>query len=100
MTKTDPFNHLYLDKEEAEIEAALARGEFISTPDLAATKKLFARAAKNYLVLQKSKPITIRVNQADLLKVKVKAKRNRIPYQTLLGTLIHQYAEDQTQLQL
>lgn len=100
MTKTDPFNHLHLDKEEAEIEAALARGEFISAPDLAATKKLFAQAAKHYRALQKSKPITIRVNQEDLLKVKIKAKRNRLPYQTLLGSLIHQYAEDQTQLQL
>ena len=100
MTKTNPFNQLHLSEEEAQLEAALARGEFISTPDLAATKKLFTQAAKNYRELQRSKPITLRVNQEDLLKVKVKAKRNRIPYQTLLGTLIHQYAEDQTQLQL
>lgn len=77
MTQTNPFNHLRLDEEEAQLEAALARGEFISVPDLAATKKLFAQAAKHYRALQKSKPITIRVNQEDLL-----------------------YAEDQTQLQL
>lgn len=100
MTQISPFKNLQLDPEETAIEAALARGEFISVPNLAATKRLFEKAARNYQALQKSKPITIRVNQEDLLKVKIKAKRNRIPYQTLLGTLIHQYAEDQTQLQL
>jgi len=61
---------------------------------------MLAEAATKYLELKLSKPITIRVNQLDLIKVKAKAKRNNIPYQTLLSTLINQYAQGKTRLSL
>ncbi|MEN8253250.1 MAG: hypothetical protein ABFQ62_02645 [Patescibacteria group bacterium] len=88
----DPFKDLVLDEEEQVIEDALNRGEYVSNPNLAETKKMLEEAARNYLELNKSKPVTIRVNQLDLIKVKAKAKRKNIPYQTLLGSLIRQYA--------
>jgi len=100
MAQKKRFKSLKLDKQEQEIEKALERGELVSIRDLEETKKLFKEAAKNYRELQKSKRITIRVNQEDLLKVKAKAKRNEIPYQTLLNALIHQYAEGRTQMEL
>lgn len=87
--------NLKLDKQEQRIEKALERGELVSVPNLEDTKKLFKEAAKNYRELQRSKRVTIRVNQGDFLKVKARAERNRIPYQTLLNVLIHQYAEGQ-----
>lgn len=100
MTKTDLFKNLKLDKEEQKLEEALARGEFVRVSDFAKSKKLFEQAAKNYKELQKSKRITIRINQADLLRVKAKAQRSGIPYQTLLSVLIHQYAEGTTKVEL
>lgn len=100
MNKIDPFKNLILDKEEQKFEKALTRGEFVSVSDFEKSKKLFKEAARNYKNLQKTKRITIRVNQEDLLNVKAKAKNKRIPYQTLLNTLIHQYAEGQTQIEL
>ena len=89
-----------LSKQETRIENSLKRGDFISAPKLKQTEKLFKEAIKNYQHLQKSKKITIRINQEDLIKVKTKAKKSNIPYQTLLNALIHQYAKGQSQLEL
>ena len=89
----DPFKNLVLDDEEQAIEDAISKGEYVSDPNFEENKKMLQEAAENYLELNKSKPVTIRVNQLDLIKVKAKAKRKNIPYQTLLGSLIRQYAD-------
>lgn len=91
---------LKLDKEEKAIEESIERGEWVSIPNFAKQKKLLQKAAENYQELRRSKRITIRINKADLLKVKIRAQRNGIPYQTLLNSLIHQYAEGQARLEL
>jgi len=100
MSKNKNLVDIKLNKEEKSIEKALERGEFKSARNLNRLKKLFKQAAENYTHLQKSKRITIRLNQEDLFKVKIKAKQNKIPYQTLLGVLVHQYAEGQTQIKI
>ena len=51
-----------LDKYEQEIEDALEKGEFESTPNLEATKQMFQEAARNFRQLQETKSITLRVN--------------------------------------
>ena len=89
----DPFKNLILDDEEKLIEEALERGEFKKAPNFEATKSMLEEAARRHIELNTAKPITIRINQLDLIKVKAKAKKKQIPYQTLLGALIHQYAE-------
>jgi len=78
-----------LDKYEQEIEAALENGEFVSMLDLEATKQMFQEAAKNF---------TLRVNIEDLIKVKAKAKRNGIAYQTLISLLIRQYIKGEKEV--
>lgn len=47
-----------------------------------------------------SKSVTLRINQLDLIKIKAKAKCNNIPYQTLLGVLVHDFAKDKKELRL
>lgn len=89
-----------LDKYEQEIEEALSKGEFISASDLKDTKELFAEAVKNYRGLQETKSITLRVNKEDLIKVKAKAKRNGLAYQTLISLLIRQYVKGETEVVL
>lgn len=96
--KNDIFTPL--DDYEKELEEYLDKGNFTSAPNLKKTKETFSQAAKKFLELQKSKSITIRINQADLIKVKAKAVDHQIPYQTLINSLIHQYAEGKTQLHL
>ena len=88
-----------LDQYEQSLENAIRKDEFVRVPNFAATKKMFEEAAKNYLELKKTKRITIRVKQEDLIRVKAKAKRNNMPYQTLLNALIRQFAEGRAALQ-
>lgn len=88
---------IILDKYEQEIENALTRGEFVSVFDQD-TKKMFQEAAKNYKELQETKSITLRVKKSDLIKVKAKAKRNGLAYQTLIGLLIGQYVKGETEI--
>ena len=91
---------IVLDKYEREIEDALDKGEFVRVPNLEATRQMFQEAAKNFRQLQETKSITLRVNLEDLIKVKAKAKRNGIAYQTLISLLIRQYIKGETKVVL
>lgn len=93
-------SHIILDKEEQVLEDALMKGEYISVKDIKKSRKMFEEAAKTYVELHKSKRVTIRINRKDLLKVKIKARKSGIPYQTLLGVLIHEFAEGQTKVEI
>lgn len=92
-TQIDPFQDLVLDDYEKELEESMDRGEWKSGKDQTATKKMFEEAAKQYVLLQKSKKITLRLNQGDLIRLKARAKRKNIPYQTLLSALVRDYVE-------
>jgi predicted DNA binding CopG/RHH family protein len=94
----DPFDGLVLDDEERAIEDAIERGEYIQVPDFENSKKLAEDAAKSYLQLNGTKPITIRIRQSDLVKIKAKAKQSNIPYQTLLGAVLHDFADGKREL--
>jgi predicted DNA binding CopG/RHH family protein len=92
----NPFDGLILDEEEQEIENSLE--EYVQVANFQESKKLLEDAARQYLNLNTSKPITLRVNQMDLIKIRAKAKRNNIPYQTLLGAVLHDFATDKREL--
>ncbi len=94
----NPFSDLVLDEEERLLEAALESGEFEEVPNFEDTKKMLTEAAERHRQLNTSKPITLRINRLDLIKIKAKAKRNNIPYQTLLGAVVHDFAEDRKEL--
>ena len=96
----DPFMNLVLDEEEKTLEEAIKRGEFEEDLHLEDTKKMLEEAATRYTQLHTSKPVTIRIKQLDLIKVKSRAKTKNIPYQTLIGLIIHQYAEGKAKLSL
>ncbi|MBL8121666.1 hypothetical protein JNM87_02880 [Candidatus Saccharibacteria bacterium] len=89
-----------LDKDEQDLEAIIERGQYQRVADFEDTKHMLEEAAQRYRHLNGSKSITLRVNQLDLIKIKAKAKRNNIPYQTLLGVLLHDFAEDERELSL
>lgn len=89
---------IILDKYEDQIEDALSKGEFTPTSDLEDTKQLFREAVKNYRELQETRSITLRVKKEDLIKVKAKAKRNGIAYQTLISMLIRQYIKGEKEV--
>lgn len=94
----DPLVDLILDDEENELETALQKGEFQENADFEETKRMLEDAARQYRQLHTSKSITLRINQLDLVKIKAKAKRNNLPYQTLLGVALHDFAENKQHL--
>lgn len=96
----DPFKNLILDDYEKELENSLARGEWKSVKNSEELKEMFREAATRYRQLEKSKPITVRVNQGDLIKLQARAKNKNIPYQTLLSALIRAYVEDDYSIKL
>jgi predicted DNA binding CopG/RHH family protein len=97
---SDPFDGLVLDDEEQAIEDAIKRGEFEESPDFENTKKMLEEAARRHRQLNTTKPITLRVKQLDLIKIKAKAKRSNLPYQTLLGAVLHDFAEGKKELSI
>jgi predicted DNA binding CopG/RHH family protein len=94
----DPFDGLILDEDEQEIEQALESGEFVSDSNFKESKEIIEQAARQYVELNKTKPITLRIKQTDLIKIKVKADRNGLPYQTMLSALLHDFADGKKDL--
>jgi|OM-RGC.v1.031305134 Uncharacterized protein conserved in bacteria len=86
-----PYVASYLDDEERElfevIEAdSYEAGESLMTSDLVAQMQEAARNTLN----EPSEKISIRIAQTDLARVKARALREGIPYQTLIKSIIHQ----------
>ena len=94
------LDEIPLDDYEQELEEFLEKGEFISDPNFAENKKMFEEAAKRHIELQESKSITVRIKKKDLAKLKARAARNNVPYQTLINILINSYTSGKTKLTL
>lgn len=78
----------------------MEKEEYETAENWMETREVLQKMAENHRELNTSKPITIRINQLDLIKIKAKAKENNIPYQTLLGVLIRDYTDGNISLTL
>ncbi|SMN11700.1 conserved domain protein [uncultured Candidatus Thioglobus sp.] len=88
-----------LDKEELELLDLVDKTDEFERVDDYEQAMLEAKImAKNYL--NKTKNINIRLSEADILMLKRKSTESNIPYQTLVSSLIHQYATDKIQLHI
>lgn len=97
--KNEPFEGLVLDQYEQEIEDSVPENFVIpkiSKEDL----EMFIQAAVRHKNFAKSKRINIRVNNEDLTRIKHRAKQNNMPYQTLLSTMIHKFANGELKASL
>lgn len=97
--KFDPFENLVLDEYEQEIEDAIERGDYVESND-ENLHEMVMQAAKDFVELEESKKITVRIKKKDLVKLKAKADRNNIPYQTLINLLITNYNAGKTKINL
>jgi len=85
MTK-NTIKKMHLDEEESEILSAYESGMLKKAkPSIS-----LIEAAK--ATLKKNKNINIRITENDLNSIKMKAAREGLPYQTLIGSLLHKYA--------
>ncbi|HSW48288.1 MAG TPA: hypothetical protein VLG67_04370 [Candidatus Saccharimonadales bacterium] len=96
MKKLDPYKPL--DKYEEKLGKAIENDEFVSVPNAKKEIKRYTSYAR--AMLRKNKRLTIRIDDKDLEDIQQKAIKSGIPYQTLLGSLIHQFAKDEISLKL
>jgi predicted DNA binding CopG/RHH family protein len=76
--------------EEFEEYEFLENGDYEIPPLDPERKAELEEAARNTL---KRKRISIMVRERDLEKLKAKAEKLGMPYQTLINSILHQYAE-------
>ncbi len=82
----NPKRNVVLTNEEKELDAAIERGEFVSTGNFKKRKKDIEEVARN--TLAKNKAITVRISERNLMRLKAAAAREGIPYQTFVSSLI------------
>lgn len=85
------------DAEEMEILNALESHKLTKSVDADEEVALARKAAKEYL--SKSKNITIRLSLGDVSVIKNRAQEAGIPYQTIISSLVHQYATGKIRLE-
>jgi len=76
-----------LDKEEQYIENHI--DEYV--PVRGAERRKIEKALA---IMRKKKSITLRININDLGKIKEKAEKDGLPYQTLISSVLHKYADN------
>jgi predicted DNA binding CopG/RHH family protein len=83
-------NDMQLDAYEQEILDAFESGNITRPKNHKALMKEAKVAATNYF--KKNARISIRLSEADLRAIKLKANMEGLPYQTLIASIIHKYA--------
>lgn len=85
------------DEEEMAILSALEDNKLVRSVNADEEIALAKKAAKEYL--SKSKNITIRLSLGDVTAIKNRAQETGIPYQTIISSLVHQYATGKIRLE-
>jgi predicted DNA binding CopG/RHH family protein len=84
-----------LDKEEQEILEYLESGNYESVENLEEYKQALQQmAARTLREMRKDNVITLRINSVDLARLKLKAAKQGLKYQTYITMLLHQAAQD------
>ena len=84
-----------LDDEEREILEGIHSGKVKPLPERefeAFKKHLKASVLYTQQLRKKSESISLRIPKADLDAIKARAADEGLPYQTLIGSLVHKYA--------
>jgi len=80
-------NRFKLDPDEQEIEDNLDTFVPLSKDERSRIESIIDKARKNI-------SISLRINSYDLEKIKEKAEKNGLPYQTLITNVLHKYINE------
>jgi len=80
-----------LDSYESDIVQSVENGEFFSEDNLDKRVDYWQAAVKE---TTKRKSIHLKLQERDIQKIRSIAYEKGIPYQTLIGSIIHQYAKN------
>lgn len=81
------INKLILNKEEKQILASLDAGKFSSVPKVKQEILRHAEIAK--VTLAKTKTVNVRISERDLMRLKARASREGLSYQTFITSVLH-----------
>jgi len=81
-------NKFELTEEEKQIESEIEQYKSVSAEKKKKIEKIIDQTKKN-------KAISLRINNYDLEKIKEKAEKEGVPYQTLITNILHKYISDQ-----
>lgn len=82
-----------LTKEERQILKDFEKGEFKSVDDFEKEKNKLQAIARN--TLNKTRNINLRLSQRVVARLKAKAAKEGIPYQTLASSVLHRFVNRQ-----
>ncbi len=86
------MNHDTYNTEELELLDVMENQPLISVPNL--TQEIAELKASVKSKHTKQKSINLRLLEDDLQKIKTKAIKEGIPYQTLIASILHKYAQE------
>ena len=79
-----------LNQQEKEIVESVERGEWRSVRGVKKQIKRYQEYAK--ATVRKDKRVNIRMSEKDLIRIQKKAMEEGLPYQTLISSVLHRYA--------
>ena len=79
----------HLNREERGISEKFDRGELRSVTGLEGEMTTARQAARN--TFKKTRRVNLRVTERDFHLAHARARQEGVPYQTLLGSVIHKY---------
>ena len=79
----------FLDDEEKEIYEAIERDDYVPVNLLTSEKRAEYEAAARATMNKTRVKISLRLPETDLARLKAKAMREGMPYQTLINSILH-----------
>ena len=81
-----------LNKQEKQITESVERGDWRSVRGVNKQIKRYKEYAK--ATVRKDKRVNIRMSEKDLIRIRKKAMEEGLPYQTLISSILHRYANN------
>lgn len=81
------INKLTLNKEEKQILAGIDTGKFSSVPKV--KQEILRHAEIARTTISKTKTVNVRISERDLMKLKARASREGLSYQTFITSVLH-----------
>jgi predicted DNA binding CopG/RHH family protein len=80
------------DEEESALFKAVEGGQLVSHDNISERRKVLREIARDTILGNRTR-ISLRVQSEDLARLRAIAYERGIPYQTLINSIIHQYAK-------
>lgn len=79
----------YYDDKEKKLIESVEKGEWKPIDNLEEEKRRYSKIFRESS--RKSERVTINLTKKDLRDLKIKASEEGLPYQTLIGSVLHKY---------